>query len=118
MTADLSSKALVKAYNLIKLPKGSVFHSNLGPQYTSKRFGELLKCYGIRAGMGDVGVCCDNAVVERFSRRLKHDWIFKVAQSIREHMKHDVAAYMRCYHQERCVRAMAICHPWSLKYLK
>ncbi|MFT5811987.1 MAG: putative transposase [Rubritalea sp.] len=51
--------------------------------------------------MGDVGVCWGNAVVERFCRRLKHDWIFKVAQPRREHMKHDVTAYMRCYHQEK-----------------
>jgi putative transposase len=32
---------------------------------------------------------------------LKHDWIFKVAQPTREHMKQDVAAYMRYYNQER-----------------
>ncbi len=51
--------------------------------------------------MGDVGACWDNAVVERFFGSLKHDWIFKIAQPTREHMKKDVAAYMRYYNLDR-----------------
>ena len=51
--------------------------------------------------MGDVGACWDNAVVERFFGSLKHDWLFKVAQPTREHMKADVAAYMKYYNLER-----------------
>jgi len=54
-----------------------------GPQYISKRFGKLLKGYGIRVGMADAGACWDNAVVDRFLGSLKHDWIFKVAQPTR-----------------------------------
>jgi putative transposase len=102
MTTDLIGTALMKAYNLRQPSRGLVFHSDRGSQYTSKRFGKLLKGYGIRASMGDVGACWDNAVVERFFGSLKHDWIFKVAQPTREHMKQDVAAYMRYYNQERC----------------
>ncbi len=51
--------------------------------------------------MGDVSACWDNAVVERFFESLKHDWIFKIAQPTREHMRKDVAAYMRYYNLER-----------------
>jgi len=98
MTTDLISKALMKAYNLRQPSRGLVFHSDRGSQYTSKRFGKILKGY---ASMGDVGACWDNAVVERFFGSLKHDWIFKVAQPTREHMKQDVAAYMRYYNQKR-----------------
>jgi len=57
MTTDLVSKPLVKAYNLRQPPKGLVFHSDRGSQYTSKSFGKLLKGYGIRAYMGDVRAC-------------------------------------------------------------
>lgn len=101
MTTDLISKALIKAYNLRQPSKGVVFHSDRGSQYTSKRFGKLLNSYGIRASMGDVGACWDNAVVERFFGSLKYDWIFKVPQATRSHMKKDVAAYMRYYNLER-----------------
>lgn len=81
--------------------RGLVFHSDRGSQYTSKQFGRLLSSYGIRASMGDVGACWDNAVVERFFSSLKHDWIFTVAQPTREFMKQDAMAYMKYYNLER-----------------
>ena len=101
MTTDLIRKALIMAYNLRRPPKGLVFHSDRGSQYTSQRYRKLLDGYGIRASMGDVGTCYDNAVVERFFGSLKHDWIFKIAQPTRDHMKKDVAAYMRYYNLQR-----------------
>ena len=101
MTTDLICKAMIMAYNLRQPSKGLVFHSARGSQYTSKRYRKLLSEYGIRASMGDVGTCYDNAVVERFFGSLKHDWIFKIAQPTREHMKKDVAAYMRYYNLVR-----------------
>ena len=101
MTTDLICKAMMMAYNLRQPPTGLVFHSDRGSQYTSKRYRKLLRAYGIRSSMGDVGACWDNAVVERFFGSLKHDWIFKIAQPTREHMRKDVAAYMRYYNLER-----------------
>ena len=101
MTTDLVSKAMIKAYSLRQPPTGLVFHSDRGSQYTSKRYRNLLDSYGVRASMGDVGACWDNAAVERFFGSLKHDWLFKVPQPTREFMKNDVAAYMRYYNLER-----------------
>jgi putative transposase len=101
MTTDLICKAMIMAYNLRRPSKGLVFHSDRGSQYTSKRYRKLLDGYGVRASMGDVGACWDNAVVERFFGTLKYDWIVKIAQPTREHMKIDVAAYMRYYNLER-----------------
>lgn len=101
MTTSLISRAMIKAYNLRQPPKGLVFHSDRGSQYTSKAFATLLKGYDIRASMGDVGACWDNAVVERFFGSLKHDWLFKVHQPTRTHMKEDVAAYMKYYNLDR-----------------
>ncbi|GAD77655.1 putative transposase [Vibrio azureus NBRC 104587] len=101
MTTDLVSKAMMKAYNLRQPPKGLVFHSDRGSQYTSKRYRNLLTSYGIRASMGDVGACWDNAVVERFFGSLKHDWLLKVPQLTREHMRNDVATYMQYYNLDR-----------------
>lgn len=65
MMTDLICRVMIMAYNLRQPPKGLVFHSDRGSQYTSK------------ASMGDVGACWDNAVVERFFGSLKYDWIFK-----------------------------------------
>jgi putative transposase len=66
-------KAMMKAYSLRQLPKGLVFHSNRGSQCTSKHYRKLFANYGMRASMYDIGVCWDNAVVERFLSSLKHD---------------------------------------------
>jgi putative transposase len=101
MTTDLVEQAFLKAYGLRQPPKGLVFHSDRGSQYTSKRFRKLLKDLDCRASMGDVGACWDNAVVERFFGSLKHDWLFKIEQPTREHMKQDVAAYIKYYNLER-----------------
>ncbi|WP_339074139.1 IS3 family transposase [Teredinibacter turnerae] len=101
MTTSLVNRALIKAYNIRQPPRGVVFHSDRGSQYTSKRYRSLLESYGIRASMGDVGACWDNAVVERFFGSLKHDWVLKTPQPTRDGMKKDVTAYMRYYNSER-----------------
>lgn len=101
MTTDLVSKALMKAFNLRNPPPGLVFHSDRGSQYTSRRYRKQLADYNMRASMGDVGACWDNAVVERFFGSLKHDWLLKIPQPTRQHMRNDVATYMRYYNLER-----------------
>lgn len=49
MTTSLVSRALIKAYNIRRPPRGVVFHSDRGSQYTSTRYRSLLQSYGIRA---------------------------------------------------------------------
>lgn len=65
--------------------------------------------------MGDVGACWDNAVVERFFGSLKHDWIFKVTQPTRDHMKPDVAAYIKYYNVDRLHTANGDMSPISFE---
>ncbi len=101
MTVDLVSKALKKAHNLRQPPKGVIFHSDRGSQYTSNDYQKLLRRYGMRASMGDVGACWDNAVVERFFGSLKHDWILKINQPTRAFIKQDVTVYIKYYNLER-----------------
>lgn len=101
MTQALVSRAMIQAINLRQPKPGLVFHSDRGSQYTSCHYRKLLADHGIRASMGSVGACWDNAVVERFFGSLKHDWILKVAQPTREHMKQDVADYIRYYNNDR-----------------
>lgn len=65
MTTDLICKAMIMAYNLRQPSKGLVFHSDRGSQYTSKRYRQLLKAYGIRSSMGDVGACWEREACPR-----------------------------------------------------
>tara|TARA_B110000285_G_scaffold95846_1_gene109296 strand:+ start:938 stop:1315 length:378 start_codon:yes stop_codon:yes gene_type:complete len=101
MTSDLIGCASMMVI-IIRQPKAEmVFHGDRGFQYTRRLYLGLLASFGIRPSMGDVGACWDNAVVERFFGSLKHDWILKVAQLTREHMKLDVAKYIRYYNNGR-----------------
>ncbi len=101
MTTGLVSEALKKAYHVRQPRRGLVFHSDRGSQYTSQAYQALLTDYGMRASMGDVGACWDNAVVECFFGSLKHDWVLKVAQPTREHLQKDIAAYIKYYNLDR-----------------
>ncbi len=101
MTSDLIGRALMMAINLRQPRAGLVFHSDRGSQYTGKLYQSLLASFDIRPSMGDVGACWDNAVIERFFGSLKHDWILRVTQPTREHMKLDVAHYIRYYNKDR-----------------
>ncbi len=88
MTQNLISTALMKAVNLRQSKKGLVFHGDRGSQYTSQYFRKLLKIHYIRASMGGIGSCYDNAVVERFFGSLKHDWVLRAHQLTRAYMKY------------------------------
>lgn len=101
MTSSLVCRALMKAYNLRNPPRGLVVHTDRGSQYTGGRFQSMLKCYGLRSSMGDVGACWDNAVMERFWGSLKHEWLLLVPQPTRAGMEQDVAAYIRYYNVDR-----------------
>ena len=49
----------------------TIFHSDRGSQYTSQKFLDHLKGYGIRPSVGRTGVCWDNAwasVVQRHAQ--------------------------------------------------
>ncbi|GLR65009.1 hypothetical protein GCM10007878_24480 [Marinospirillum insulare] len=101
MTSDLVLQSVKQAYWLRGHPKGVIFHSDRGSQYTSKKLKKSLTKLGIKQSMGDVGACWDNAVVERFFGSLKHDWILKVQHATYESMAADVAAYMKYYNLKR-----------------
>ena len=97
MKQDLVNRALIMANNLRQPSKGLIFHSDRRSQYTSQGYRKLQKTFGMRASMGDVGACWDNAVAERFFGSLKHDWLIKVHQPTLELMKQEVAAYITYY---------------------
>jgi len=57
MTTALISHTMIKAFNLRQPPKGLVFHSDRGSQYTSQDYRELLIGYDIRPSVRDVAAC-------------------------------------------------------------
>ena len=101
MTSDLIGRALIMPINLRQAMAGLVFHSDCESQYTGMLYQSLSASFDIQPSMADVSACWDNAVVERFFGSLKHDWILKVTQRTREHMKMDVAHSICYYNNDR-----------------
>lgn len=101
MTKALVSRAIIMAYNRRGRPRGVIFHSDRGSQYTAKSFQGMLKQYGVQSSMGSTGACWDNAVVERFFGSLKHEWLYQVFQPTRDHALADIKEYIRYYNLER-----------------
>ncbi|TMP26649.1 DDE-type integrase/transposase/recombinase, partial [Pseudoalteromonas rubra] len=60
MTVQLVERALQMAINLRKPPKGVIFHSDRGSQYTSKCYQTLLTKHGFIASMSGKEACLDN----------------------------------------------------------
>lgn len=73
MTSRLTAEALRMAYGKERPPAGCIFHSDLGSQYRSREFQQLLEDYGMVPSMSHKGACWDNAPVESFWSILKRE---------------------------------------------
>lgn len=70
LRAELVTEALDMAIQQ-RRPRGVIHHSDQGSQYTSIAFGNRCQEAGIRASMGSVGDCYDNALCESFFATLE-----------------------------------------------
>ena len=72
MRTSLVCQAIDMAVRRCPIDRGvTIFHSDRGSQYTSQRFLDRLRSYGIRPSVGRTGVCWDNAwasVVQRHAQ--------------------------------------------------
>ena len=75
MKQELVINAFINAHARHPLGKDTVFHSDRGSQYTSKKFMELLSSLGIKQSFSRVGMPGDNTWAESFFRALKKECI-------------------------------------------
>ena len=98
---DLVIEALNQAWESRRQPSGAVFHSDQGTQYTSAAFAMQLDRYGLVQSLSRRGNCWDNAVVERFFRSLKSEWIGRICYGDRATAERDIIDYIGFYNTER-----------------
>ena len=68
---ELVQETIKMACCQTKIPKGAIFHSDRGCQYTAKKTKELLEQYGFRISMSRPGTPSDNQPIESFWKTLK-----------------------------------------------
>lgn len=87
LSADGVRRALRQAVQTAgtALPKGLLFHSDHGIQYTCHAFRTLLRHHQMQPSMGAIGNCYENAVAERMNGILKQEYgLYHRFQSLRQ----------------------------------
>ena len=98
--SELTIKALNMAHQLRGKPKGVMFHSDQGCQYTSLAFRQQLWRYKMTQSMSRRGNCWDNSPMERFFRSLKSEWIPRLGYHSVEQAKYGITNYIIGYYSQ------------------
>ena len=101
MTQALVIRALMMAINLRQPKAGLIHHSDRGSQYASEAYQALLTQHGVLPSMSRKGNCWDNAVMERFFKSYKEEWIGNNVYRTREAAIQDMQEYMKYYDSVR-----------------
>ena len=64
------------------------------PQYTSQKFLDHLKTYGIRPSVGRTGVCWDNAWAVFFNATLKNERGYRMVYPTKDKAINDIASWI------------------------
>tara|TARA_B100000446_G_scaffold116286_1_gene108444 strand:+ start:3121 stop:3786 length:666 start_codon:yes stop_codon:yes gene_type:complete len=96
--ADLVCMALDRAYEQRGKPKGLLFHSDQGSQYSSTKFRQRLWRYRIKQSMSRRGNCWDNSPMERVFRSLKSEWVPETGYRSLKETKLDIGRYFTRYY--------------------
>ena len=98
---QLVEKAIDMAARNHQLHDGAIFHSDRGSNYTSRKFADTLRGYGLRQSVGRTGICYDNAMAESFFAALKNERVHRTQYPTREHARRDVVRYIEFWYNSR-----------------
>jgi len=105
MCKELVIQAFRNAQARHRLPKGAIFHSDRGSQYTSTAFKNLLEKYGIKQSFSRVGMPGDNAWAESFFATLKKECIHFNHYETREKLQAAIFKWTNSFYNTRRVQA-------------
>ena len=116
-TANIVLKALRSAQGRWDLPKGAIFHSDRGSQYTAKEVMKQVRACGFQLSFSDVGKPGDNPWSESFFSILKKEIIHKQPCATREEARQRVFEYIETYYNtSRAQKGLGYLSP--LRYLR
>lgn len=98
--AALTARALSMAYEMRGKPKGLLFHSDQGVQYTAMAYRQLLWRFQIKQSMSRRGNCWDNAPMERFFRSLKTEWVPELGYRSMAQAEQHIVQYLTGYYSQ------------------
>jgi transposase InsO family protein len=101
MEAEMITKILTEGFKGKEIPKGAIFHSDRGSQYTSNEVKKLLLELGIKQSMSRKGNCWDNAVAESFFKTLKYDGDIKKVFKTKQEAKLTIFEFIEVFYNKK-----------------
>jgi transposase InsO family protein len=101
LSTDLVLRAFWMAVLVRRPPKGLIFHSDRGSQYTSHAFLQALKGQQMVQSMSRKGNCWDNAPSEAFFSSLKNELMDGKAFPIRQAAQAAIFEYMEVFYNRQ-----------------
>ena len=97
-TTELTRSALTYALKKRGYPRGVLFHTDHGNEYTGGEFQKLLKDNEFRHSMNRPGHCTDNAFMESFFHSLKAELIRGVTWSKVAELRRALSTYINRFY--------------------
>jgi transposase InsO family protein len=104
MYTSMILETFSKAFNMRGKPSGLLFHSDQGAQYTSYAFRSLLNELNVTQSFSNPGSPTQNAVVESFFARMKHEALYLRKYSSLKDVSGEVDKYVDYYNNRRMHR--------------
>lgn len=98
MTKDIVEKTIQKVQQRWDIPKGSIFHSDRGSQYTASTTVQMLQSNGWLPSYSRVGKPGDNAWSESFFANLKKEIVHWNFFPTRNHARQMIFEYVEVYY--------------------
>lgn len=111
MTTPLIIRAMDMALTSGLITPGSIFHSDHGSQYRSKKFARYCGHHGIRQSMGGRMECWDNAAAESFFSKMKGERLDWITFTTRRAAAREVTAYIQHYNHTRLHQTLGYLTP-------
>jgi len=100
-SADMVSESLIMAANDNKHTSSTIFHSDQGSEYASRKYISELNNRNIKPSMSRKGHCWDNAYMESFFHSLKTEMIYFNHFKTLEEATAYIIDYIYFYNHER-----------------
>lgn len=98
MRTSLVQDALAMALSNRHSPRGVIFHSDRGAQYTSRDFRAYCQLNGVRPSVGRTGSCFDNSVAESLFATLKKELVHTQSWIDLNQIRSALFAYIEIYY--------------------
>lgn len=101
MSSEMIIKIIKNGLEGKAIPKGAIFHSDRGSQYTSNEVKKILLELDIKQSMSRKGNCWDNAVAESFFKILKYEGDIKKVFKTKQEAKLAIFEFIEVFYNKK-----------------